>query len=456
MTIAALVDELNAGSSMALFGDSTHAAMERMYPICRSLTGAGVHATLDIIEESLAHSSLALKRRSVASGTQAFDWTINEEWNVRDAFIADQQGRRVVDFRQHNLHLVGYSTPVRATMTLDELRPHLHTMPDRPDWIPYRTTYYNRTWGFCLSDRQLQAMADEDDGPYDVVVDTTLAPGEMTYAELVLPGDTTDEVMFTAHLCHPSIANDNLSGLAIATEVARTLQSLDSRRFTYRFLFAPGTIGSITWLSRNADVLPRLRHGLVLTGLGGPGALVYKRTRHGSRDIDRAVGHVVARRAGEVRGYSPYGYDERQFNSVGFDLPFGRLSRTPHGEYPEYHTSADDLSFVKPAELVDSYAAILEVVDVLENDRTYENLSPYGEPQLGKRGIYPTMGGKSASDAVMAMLWTLGYSDGSTSLLEIATIAGMSFSDIRAAADTLAGADLLADVGAEREVGERI
>jgi aminopeptidase-like protein len=424
--------------------------MERMYPICRSLTGDGVRATLDILEESLSPDSLALERQTVPSGTQAHDWTINDEWNVRDAYIADRDGRRVVDFREHNLHLVGYSTPVRATMTLDELRPHLYTMPDRPDWIPYRTTYYNRTWGFCLSDRQLQAM---DAGPYDVVVDATLAPGEMTYAELVIPGDTADEVMFTAHLCHPSLANDNLSGLTVATEVARTLLSLESRHFTYRFLFAPGTIGSITWLSRNAEVLPRLRHGLVLTGLGGPGPLVYKRTRHGSRDIDRAAAHVVSRRGGEVRGYSPYGYDERQFNSIGFDLPFGRLSRTPHGEYPEYHTSADNLSFVKPEELVDSYAAILELVDVLENDRTYENLSPYGEPQLGKRGIYPTMGGKSASDAVMAMLWTLAYSDGSTSLLDIAGVADMGFPDIRAAADTLTGAALLRDVVQTRSQG---
>jgi aminopeptidase-like protein len=274
-------------------------------------------------------------------------------------------------------------------------------------------------------------------------VDATLEPGELTYAELVIPGERTDEVMFTAHLCHPSIANDNLSGLAVATEVARTLQSLPSRRYTYRFLFAPGTIGSITWLSRNPELLARIKHGLVLSGLGGPGRLVYKRTRHGARDIDRAVSHVVARRGGEVRSYSPYGYDERQFNAIGFDLPFGRLSRTPHGEYPEYHTSADDLSYVTSAELVDSYAAILGVVNVLEADGRYQNLSPHGEPQLGKRGIYPTMGGKSASDAVMAMLWTLAYSDGSASLLDIADTAEMDFADIRTAAATLSGAGLL-------------
>jgi aminopeptidase-like protein len=439
-TLSSRVDGFRDGGAdeeLHALGVSMHADMTRMYPLCRSLSGAGVRATLDILEESLD-----LRRHQVPSGTRAFDWTVNDEWNVRDAYIADRHGRRIVDFREHNLHLVGYSTPVRARMTLEELRPHLHSLPDRPDWIPYRTTYYNRTWGFCLPHRQLEEL---DDGPYDVVVDSTLAPGHLTYGELVVPGETADEVMLTAHLCHPSIANDNLAGIVVATQVARLLQSLERRRLTYRFLFAPGTIGSITWLSRNPDVLPSLRHGLVLTGLGGPGPLVYKQTRHGSRDIDGASGHVIGRRGGEVRAYSPYGYDERQFNSIGFDLPFGRLSRTPHGEYPEYHTSADDLSFVKPAELVDAYTAVLEIIDVLENDRVYRNLSPYGEPQLGKRGIYPTTGGRNASEAVMAMLWTLGYSDGSTSLLDIAQVAGMGFSDIRAAAATLAGAELLGD-----------
>jgi aminopeptidase-like protein len=440
VTLSGHVDDLRGGApagEVAALGESMHADMARMYPLCRSLSGDGVRATLDILEETLS-----LERREVPSGTRAFDWTVNDEWNVRDAYIADQQGRRVIDFREHNLHLVSYSIPVRARMTLEELRPHLHSLPDRPDWIPYRTTYYNRTWGFCLPHRQLQEL---DEGPYDVVVDATLEPGHLTYGELVVPGESTDEVMLTAHLCHPSIANDNLAGIVVATRVARLLRSLERRHLTYRFLFAPGTIGSITWLSRNADVLPSLRHGLVLTGLGGPGALVYKRSRHGSRDIDRAAGHVVGRRGGEVRAYSPYGYDERQFNSIGFDLPFGRLSRTPHGEYPEYHTSADNLSYVRPPELVDAYTAVLEIIDVLENDRTYRNLSPYGEPQLGKRGIYPTTGGRSASDAVMAMLWTLGYSDGSTSLLDIARVADLSFTDIRAAATTLAGARLLGD-----------
>jgi aminopeptidase-like protein len=249
--------------------------------------------------------------------------------------------------------------------------------------------------------------------------------------------------MITSHVCHPSLANDNLSGIAVAAELARTLQDTASLQYSYRFLFAPGTIGSITWLSRNDAVLPRLRHGLVLTGLGGPGPLVYKTTRRGGRGVDRAASHVVRSHAGEVRGYSPYGYDERQFNAVGFDLPFGRLTRTPHGEYPEYHTSADDLAFVQPERLAEAYTAVMEIIDVLENDRLYRNLSPYGEPQLGKRGLYPTMGGKSATDAVMSMLWALAYTDGSASLLDIADVAERDFADLRTAADALHGAGLL-------------
>jgi aminopeptidase-like protein len=403
------------------------------------MTGDGVRSTLDIISETIP-----LQRVGVPSGTAVYDWTINDEWNPRDAYIADTSGKRLVDFREHTLHLVGYSVPVRARMTLDELRPHLFSLPDHPDWIPYRTSYYQRTWGFCLTQRQLEAM---HDGPYDVVVDSTLEPGELTYGELVVPGDSDEEVLVSAHVCHPSIANDNLSGIAVATEVAATLAALPRRRWTYRFLFAPGLIGSITWLSRNQDRVPLIRHGLVLAGLGGPGPLVYKRTRHADRAIDQAAAHVVVREGGEVRTYSPYGYDERQYNSLGFDLAVGRLSRTPHGEYPEYHTSADNLDYVKDAELLAAYAAVIRILNVLENNAAYTNLSPYGEPQLGKRGLYPTIGGKSASDAMMAMLWTLAYSEGTTTLLEIADRADLDFELVRDAAQRLEAAALLSASG---------
>ena len=438
-SISALVDGFRSGAfDKDAVGNAMHALMQRMYPICRSITGEGLRSTLEILKEELP-----LECHHVASGTRTYDWTINDEWNVRDAYIADKDGRRVVDFREHNLHLVGYSIPVQATMTLEQLRPHLHTLPAHPEWIPFRTSFYSRTWGFCLSHKQLESM---DEGPYEVVIDTTISRGAMNYGEVFFPGESREEVMFTAHVCHPSMANDNLTGIAVASELARTVQSLPRRHFSYRFLFAPGTIGSIAWLSRNASTLGNIRHGLVLTGLGGPGALVFKQTRTGSRDIDKVASHVVSRRGGEVRAYSPYGYDERQFNAIGFDLPFGRLSRTPHSEYPEYHTSADDLDYVKPSELADSYVAALEIIDTLESSVRYRNLRPYGEPQLGKRGLYPPMGGQAASEAVMAMLWILAFCDGTSSLLDIASRSQTDFAVIRRAADDLAGAGLIEPV----------
>lgn len=421
--------------------------MRRLHPILRSITGEGVRRTLDIVAEDLP----ALDRRAVPSGIAAFDWTVNDEWNVREAYIADADGTRVVDVADHTLHLVGYSVPFRGRLTLDELRPHLHTLSDHPDWIPYRTSYYHRDWGFCLRQRTLDALGP---GPYDVVVDTTLGPGELTYGELVLPGETTDEVLVSAHVCHPSLANDNLTGIAVATQLALRLAE-GRRRYTYRFLFAPGTIGSITWLSRNPDVIPRIRHGLVLTGLGGPGPLTYKETRRGDRPVDEAARHVLAERDGDVRGYSPYGYDERQYNALGFDLAVGRLSRTPHGEYPEYHTSADDLRLVSTDRMVEALDAVLAVLDVLEHNRVHRNLVPYGEPQLGKRGLYPTTGGRSASDAVMAMLWMLAYTDGEHSVLDIARVSGVAFGALAAAATTLEQAGLIADTAScPRDAGE--
>lgn len=411
--------------------------LEELYPLCRSITGDGVRATLERVADRLP---VAMERSEVPSGTQVFDWTVNDEWQARDAWIAGPDGRRVVDFADHTLHLVSYSTPFRGRLTREALLPHLHTLPERPDWIPYRTTYYHRDWGFCLRQRQLEELGD---GPFEVCVDTVLAPGHLSYGEVVLPGETPDEVLLSAHVCHPSLVNDNLSGIAVATEVVRALAAREHRRYTYRVIFAPGTIGSLTWLSRNSDVVQRVRHGLVLTGLGGDGPLVYKRTRHGTRPVDLAAAHVVRRRGGEQRDYSPYGYDERQYNALGFDLAVGRLSRTPHGEYPEYHTSADDLDFVTDDQLVESLDAVLEILDVLERDAAYTNLSPYGEPQLGSRGLYPTTGGRAATEAVMAMLWTLAYSDGSTGLLQIAERADLSFDALHSAAQRLCDAGLL-------------
>jgi aminopeptidase-like protein len=410
--------------------------MEELFPISRSITGDGIRATLGAIGKRIP-----LEMHEVPSGTQVLDWTVPKECNIHDAYVKGPGGEKVIDFNEHNLHVVSYSVPVRAHMDLAELKEHLHTLPDQPDLIPYRTSYYSESWGFCLPHDELLQLPD---GEYEVVIDSTLEGGSLTYGECVLPGDTDDGVLISCHCCHPSIANDNLSGIALSTLLAGHLADR-SRKHTYRFLFIPGTIGSITWLARNEDEVSRIRHGLVVTCVGDPGNLTYKRSRRGDALVDRAVVHVLEHsgQPHEIRDFSPYGYDERQYCSPGFDLAVGSLTRTPNGEYPEYHTSADNVDFVKPDSLADSLIRYLEVIDVLENDAAYVNLAPKGEPQLGKRGLYPSVGGKGAGDELMARLWVLNLSDGEHSLLDIAERAGISFAAIREAAQALIDGRLL-------------
>ena len=431
MTVAAATTR-DAGVEM-------HDLITRLFPICRSITGNGVRETFAILREVLP-----LELVEVPSGTPAFDWEVPREWNIRDAFVVDAGGRRVIDFRRSNLSVVGYSLPVRASMSLGELRPHLHTSPEQPSAIPYRTSYFAESWGLCLPDEELAALGD---GEYEVCIDSTLEAGHLTYAELVLEGETADEVLVSTHVCHPSLANDNLSGIAVATFLAKELASRP-RRLTYRFVFVPGLIGSIVWLSRNEETVQRVRHGLVLACAGDAGRSTYKRSRRGDAVIDRAVAHVL-RHSGqdyELRDFTPFGYDERQYNSPGFDLPVGLFMRTPHGEYPEYHTSADDLGVVRPEALVDSLAKLLSVVDVLEGERRYLNLNPKCEPQLGKRGLYRQVGGgKPDVGLERACLWVLNLSDGRHSLLDVAERADLPFALVREAADALLECGLLAE-----------
>jgi aminopeptidase-like protein len=398
--------------------------IERLYPICRSITGDGVRETLNIIRE---HIDLTVSE--VPSGTKVLDWTVPPEWNIRDAYVADSKGERVIDFRRSNLHVVNYSIPFAGRMTLDELRPHLHTVPEQPDVVPYRTSYYDETWGFCLAHRVLRSLPD---GEYDVVVDSTLAPGSLTYGEFVVPGTTTEEILISSHVCHPSLCDDNLSGISVATMLAQHLAEGTPTRLTYRFLFAPGTIGAITWLALNRQRIDRLVGGLTLTCLGDSHPFTYKRTERADTAIDRAAAYALTRSglAYEVIDFFPYGYDERQFNSPGFRAPVGSLMRGRHGEFPQYHTSADDLSFVSAARLVESYRIISRILEILEGNRTMLNLEPFAEPQLGTRGLYRVLGGSGIADAQLAMLWVLNQSDGRTSLLEIAGRSGMPFESI--------------------------
>jgi aminopeptidase-like protein len=403
-----------------------------LFPICRSITGEGLRQSLDRVG-----ALIPLQTHEVPTGTQAFDWTVPKEWNIRDAYIKSPDGRRVVDFRENSLHVVNYSAPVNARLSLRELRPHLHSLPDRPDWIPYRTTYYAETWGFCLSHRRLESLSDAE---YDVVIDASLSDGALTYGECVLPGEVEEEFLISAHICHPSLANDNLSGVAVAAALAQILER-HPHRFTYRFLFAPGTIGPIAWLARNQDKASRIRHGLVLACVGDRGCINYKRSRRGNADVDRAVECVLRGRGEpfEIREFAPYGYDERQFCSPGFNLPVGSFRRTPHGEYPEYHTSADDLGFVSAPHLADTLGALLEVIDLLESDARYLNLSPMGEPQLGKRGLLPA----ASESEMMALLWMLNLSDGGHRLLDITERAGLPFDALRRATENLLAHGLL-------------
>lgn len=423
---------LDAGSS----GAEMHALMTRLFPICRSITGDGFRQTLEVLRRYVP-----IEVHEVPTGTQVLDWTIPKEWNIREAHVTNRAGERVIDLKASNLHVASYSVPVKTRLSLDELRNHVYTLPGQPDLIPYRTTYYSERWAFCMSDQTLTSLGD---GDYDVYIDSTLQDGSLTYGECVLPGATDREILVSAHACHPSLANDNLSGVVLAVFLARYLQGL-SLRYTYRFVFIPGTIGSITWLARNEERVDRIAHGLVAACVGDGGAFTYKRSRRGDAHVDRAAA-IALRDSGRPHrlvDFAPFGYDERQYCSPGFDLPVGCLSRTPHGQFPQYHTSADDLTFVRPAHLAESLEIYLSVLGVLERDGRYRNRSPKGEPQLGKRGLYPSVGGTDAGVEQMAMLWTLNLSDGHHSLVDVAGRSGLAFDAIRRAADALAAHDLL-------------
>jgi aminopeptidase-like protein len=434
------IGDLRRGVDLEAAGNEMYRLIAELYPLCRSITGDGLRATLARVGRSVD-----LTCHEVPSGTRVFDWTVPREWNVTDAWVKDATGARVIDFRRSNLHLVSYSVPVRRRMSLAELRPHLHSLPDHPQWIPWRSSYYQEDWGFCLEHERLDRLRD---GEYEVGIEARLEDGHLTYGECVIAGASREEFLFSCHACHPSLCNDNLSGVALVTCLAKLLRPVELR-YSYRFLFVPGTIGAITWLARNQHRTAHIRHGLVVACVGDGGGFHYKRSRRGAA-IDRVVEHVLHHSGADhaIRDFSPYGYDERQYCSPGFDLPVGSLTRTPHGCFPEYHTSADDLALVAPRFLAESLARYLEVIEVVENDRRYLNTNPRCEPQLGRRGLYRALGGvPDMARAEMALLWVLNLSDGSHSLLDVATRADVDFATIHAAAELLRAHGLLAEPG---------
>ena len=413
----------------------------RLYPICRSITGEGVRQTLRILQELIP-----LEIREVPTGTRVFDWEVPKEWNIHDAFVKDSSGKKIINFANSNLQVVNYSVPFRGKLKLEELKSHLFTLPDHPDWIPYRTSYYNESWGFCLSHRQLLSLADDE---YEICIDSTLEVGSLSYGELVIPGATNREILLTTHICHPSLCNDNLSGIALVTWLAKQL-SLRPNRYTYRILLLPGTIGSIAWLALNEAKVQLIQHGFVVAGVGDRGSFTYKKSRRGNAEIDAVFDYLLKSTSGksDIIEFSPYGYDERQFCSPGFNIPVGCVMRTPHGQYPEYHTSADNLEFLSMESLTDSIEKCASVLDILENNRIYLNQNPKCEPRLGKRGLYRTIGGNTDEKRnELAMLWVLNLSDGNHNLLDIAQKSGLHFSELQRAAAALLQHDLLKAVG---------
>lgn len=416
-------------------GVELHDLVRELYPIPRSLTGDGVRETLAVIS-----LDLPLNLVETPSGTEVFDWAVPREWNVRDAWIENPDGQSFARFADSTLNLLGYSVPVDVTLTRDELLEHVFTDPGHPDRVPYRTSYWAERWGFCMTQREADSLAE---GEYRAVVDATLEDGSLTYGEVRLDGSSPLTVLLTTTICHPALANDNLSGIVVVAALARALAS-QSLRYCYRLLWSPGTLGPLCWLHHNRGLVQHVVHGLAISCVGDRGHVTYKRSRRGATATDRAAEVVLRDVPGAVVvDWSPYGGDERQFCAPGFDLPFGAFSRSAADAFPEYHSSEDDLSVVTPEALADSYRTLLSIVDVFERNTTYVNLSPYGEPQLGRRGLYRSVGGGPSHEA--AYLWLLSLSDGNNSLVEIALRSGLPFEDVAEAASRLADKGLLRD-----------
>ncbi len=390
---------------------------KQLFPICRSITGNGFRESLKILKEIVPD----IQTHEVPSGTEVFDWTVPQEWNIYDAYIETLEGKRVIDFKECNLHILGYSTPIDKVIGREELLEHVYTQPEQPDWIPYVTSYYKERWGFCMSENQKQAMKDEQ---YHVVIKSTLAPGSLTYGDLVIPGETEEEILFSTYLCHPSMANNELSGPVVQTELIKYVKSLKNRRYSYRFVFIPETIGSITYCSRNLDVLKQnTRAGFVLSCVGDDLDYSIIESRYADTLADRVLKNVLKYHYPEYKIYSflKRGSDEREYCAPGIDLPVCGVCRTKYGVYPEYHTSADNMDFISPEGLNGAYQLMVKVINALEYNYHYKVLCK-GEPQLGKRGLYPTISQKGSYDSVLAMKDLLAYSDGRNDLIGISEI----------------------------------
>ncbi len=418
-------------------GSEMYSLMERLFPICRSLTGNGNRQTLNILKEYIP-----IEIKEVPSGTKVFDWEVPDEWNIKDAFIKTPDGKKVVDFKNNNLHLVGYSEPFEGKIKLDELKNHIYTLPDQPDLIPYVTSYYQRRWGFCLSENQFKTLKN---GIYEIQIDSTLEPGNLTYADLIVKGKSKKEILISTYICHPSLANNELSGPVISTFLAKYLLENNDNYYSYRFVFAPETIGTITYLSKHIEELKRnVIAGYVLACIGDSGSFSYLQSRKENTLVDRVTMHVLkhTEKEYELYDYLASGSDERQYCSPGIDLPVGSLMRTKYGKYPEYHTSGDNMDIISSDELDKSLEKLKLCIDIIENNRIYKS-TVLGAPQLGKRGLYPTISTKTLSLNVITMMNILSFCDGHHDLLWIAEKIGKPIMELFPIVETLFQNDLL-------------